>query len=79
MRHSKYIKTWDNQIIVFPASMKHSDFKKYRPVSAGFIDIYPEDGKMVCNCHGRSTTLGLDSDERDSLLSRIQYFPEEYF
>ena len=42
MFEPKYIKTKDNQIVIFPASFQHSQFKHLDPVSAGFIMINNE-------------------------------------
>jgi len=68
MKEVKYIKTSEDEIIVFSALQKHSEFKSFNPVSAGFIDL----GEL--NCYGYSVSLGLHSDEKeDSLLAKIQF------
>ena len=37
MFRTKYMRTKDNEIIVFGEIMQHSDFRNFNPVSAGFI------------------------------------------
>ena len=70
----KYIKTKDNEIIVFGEIMVHSDFKDMNPVSAGFISFgINEDGNPTCTCYGQSISLGLESDEEeDTRLAQRQ-------
>lgn len=74
----KYIKTKDNLIIVFPEILQHSDFKKFEPISAGFIAIgtkKAEDGyyETDCTCYGESVSLNIKSSgEEDSVLARKQ-------
>jgi hypothetical protein len=74
MSKAKYIKTEDNDIIVFGEQLMHSDFKHMNPVSAGFIyfgiDNY---GSPTCSCHGESISLRLASDEEeDTFLAQSQ-------
>ena len=69
----KYIRTSNNCIIVFSGAMKHSDFKHMNPVSAGFISIgVDKDGNPDCSCYGKSESLGLESDEQDSMRAKLQ-------
>jgi hypothetical protein len=70
----KYIKTKDNEIIVFGEIMVHSDFRNMNPVSAGFISFgINEDGNPTCECYGGSISLGLPSDEEeDTRLAQRQ-------
>jgi len=74
MGKAKYIKTKDNEIIVFGEIMVHSDFKDMNPVSAGFISFgINEDGNPTCKCYGESISLGLPSDEEeDTRLAQRQ-------
>lgn len=77
----KYIKTKNDVLIVFPELLKHTDFKHFNPVSAGFIKInaktvkngeqwYPE---TDCICYGESESLGLKSEEDiDTKLAKNQ-------
>lgn len=81
MAKVKYIKTKDNQIIVFPAYYQHSDFKHFKPVSAGFIGFgNDKDGLPSCSCYGKSVSLGLDSNEKeDTKLAMDQIMGYGYF
>ncbi len=74
MSKAKYIKTKNNDIIVFGEQMAHSDFKHKNPISAGFISfVTNEDGDPTCKCYGRSISLGLPSDEEeDTFLAQSQ-------
>lgn len=73
---AKYIKTSDNQIIVFPAGMQHKQFQHFNPITAGHIHFYKDekmDGGVNCECYGDSFTLGLKADKIvDSALARLQ-------
>ena len=70
MSKVKYIKTESGQIILFPPTISHDKFKQFKPVSAGFAQIYDE--KIAC--FGVSFSLGLKSDPEDSELATRQYF-----
>lgn len=72
MMKTKYIKTKDDEIIVFGEIMNHSDFRFMNPVSAGFISFgIDEQGNPTCKCYGHSVSLNLPSDEeKDTLLAR---------
>lgn len=74
MPKAKYIKTKNNDIIVFGEQMMHSDFKHMNPVSAGFIYFgLNEEGNVSCSCHGHSISLGLASEEEeDTFLAQSQ-------
>lgn len=77
----KYIKTDQDEIVVFRHTIEHSEFKKWNPVSAGFI-AFGADGKSdpTCNCYGESISLKLKSDpEVDSALARDQILGFGYF
>jgi hypothetical protein len=55
---TKYIKTKENQIIVFSALLTHSQFRMYKPISAGFINFKTDDlGNTFCECYGQSISL----------------------
>ncbi len=77
MNKVKYIRTRNNEIIVFSDLQQHKDFKHFDPVSAGFISIgitkvdgYPE---VTCSCYGESVSLELKSDEeKDTRLAKRQ-------
>jgi hypothetical protein len=70
----KYIKTKDKQIIVFGEYYTHDQFKKFEPISAGFIWFGTVAlGEPSCTCYGESISLGLKADEKeDSELARNQ-------
>jgi hypothetical protein len=72
MMKTKYVKTKDDEIIVFGEIMQHSDFRSMNPVSAGFISFgIDKEGNPTCSCYGHSVSLGLVSDEeKDTLLAR---------
>lgn len=72
---AKYVKSFDDQIITFPLGMNHSDFRSFRPKSAGFISIgSSRSGEVLVSCWGKSITLDLDSDpEVDATLAKTQY------
>jgi hypothetical protein len=75
MNKVKYIRTKDDEIIIFGEIMQHSDFRNFNPVSAGFISfgIHPESRNPTCSCFGRSVSLNLDSnEEEDTRLAKMQ-------
>jgi hypothetical protein len=70
---TKYIKTRNNQIIVFSGVIEHSVLKHLDPISAGFISIgIGEDKNPSCTCYGESISLGLQSDPSDTELAMRQ-------
>jgi hypothetical protein len=71
----KYIKTSDYDIIIFNETLNHSDFKHFKPISAGFIKFYIDDkGELNCQCYGDSFTLGMSSEPiEDSKLAKLQH------
>ena len=76
----KYVKTKDNEIIVFSELLQHSEFRGFEPVSAGFISIGAT-GKHepTISCYGKSISLDLPSDpEVDSELARKQILGYDY-
>lgn len=71
--HTKYIRTSDGTIIVFPATMKHSKFSHFDPVSAGFISFgLNENRNPSCTCWGESESLKLKSDPDDTRKAQFQ-------
>ena len=72
---AKYIRTDDDNIIIFPCTLKHSDFKSFNPQSAGFIkiSIEPTEGgiDVGCECYGESESLRLKSNH--ILDSKLAY------
>ena len=69
----KYIRTHDDNIIVFSTALSHSDFFDFKPKSAGFISFGAE-GKYAptCTCYGESGSLKLKSLPDDTALARKQ-------
>jgi hypothetical protein len=81
MTNTKYVKTKDDDIIVFSETMQHSQFKHWNPVSAGFIMFYidKETGNPNCKCYGESISLGLKSNpEEDTARARYQLGLRDY-
>lgn len=62
----KYIKTQDDEIIIFPMGIQHDTFKKFNPVSAGFCRV--RSNKRKVHCYGESFSLGLKSEMREDSL-----------
>jgi len=80
MTKVKYIRTKNNQIIVFPEYHQHSDFKSFEPISAGFISIgFDDDRQLDCKCYGESISLKLKSMEDDSVLAKRQILGYSYY
>jgi hypothetical protein len=70
---AKYVKTIHGEIIVFPETMKHSEFSHLKPVSAGFIKFFSNgDDNCKCICSGMSLTLDLKADKEDSRIAQNQ-------
>ena len=63
---AKYVMT-ELGPILFPETMKHSDFKDFSPTSAGIVTVT---GKIVVTS-GHSLTLNLKSEPGDSRLIKI--------
>jgi hypothetical protein len=74
MNRVKYIRTKDNEIIIFAEFMNHSDFRNFNPVSAGFISFgINKEGNPTCSCYGESISLNMKSNpEEDTLLAKRQ-------
>jgi hypothetical protein len=77
----KYIRTKNNEIVVFSELLQHSEFKYMEPVSAGFISFgVNKQGNPSCSCYGESISLGLKSDEeRDTILAKYQFNMEDEY
>ena len=70
-REQKYIRTPDDEIIIFPSSIEHNAFKKLNPISAGFCEV----GQNNIRCYGWSFSLGLDSKpDEDTFQATMQLF-----
>jgi len=66
----KYVRLKDDEFIIFPMTMDHSDFKSFNPKSAGFCYIKPQEVK----CYGESFSLSLQSMDDDSQYATAQFF-----
>lgn len=72
---TKYIRTKNNEIIVFSALLNHSEFASANPISAGFILFTTDElGNPTCECYGESVSLGFlkSNPVEDSKLAIIQ-------
>lgn len=70
----KYIRTRGDQIIVFPDTMSHDEFKSFDPVSAGFIDFNADEKWLVSvYCHGSSHSLKMHCQPGDTDLANKYY------
>ena len=80
MYKQKYIIIKHGDIIIFPGSINHSDFREFSPISAGFISFgVNQKGNPTCECYGESVSLGLKSDpEKDTIIARRQLNMMEY-
>jgi hypothetical protein len=74
MNRAKYIITADGYVIVFSECIYHSEFAKFKPISAGFISFgIDKSGNPTCSCYGESISLNLASrPERDTELAKRQ-------
>lgn len=79
MTTPKYIRTPNDQIIMFSEGIQHSTFRHLNPVSAGFVKITSnfdeKDGcKIKMECYGESEGLGLKSEPLyDTKLLEVQF------
>jgi hypothetical protein len=72
MKYVSYEENGLKMFIIFNQIENHSAFKIFKPLSAGFVDIYTEGGEIKAYCSGKSTTLGLSSNSEDSELLTSQ-------
>ncbi len=74
MNRIKYIRTQDDEIIIFGQIMNHSDFKRWNPKSAGFVSMgIDQNGNPSLSCYGESVSLNLKSNpDEDTKLAKIQ-------
>jgi hypothetical protein len=52
----KYVKTSSGEVIIFPETIQHYEFKSFNPVSAGFCHVLNSEKKV--ECYGESVSLG---------------------
>ena len=71
MEKQKYIRTQNDEIIIFPCVIEHSKFRYLNPISAGFCFI----NENNVECLGMSFSLNLMSNpEEDSMRATFQIF-----
>jgi hypothetical protein len=79
-RETKYVKTGEGDIIIFPDTIQHNSFSSRNPISAGFMSFGVNKlGNPVCKCYGRSDSLDLDADvEKDThaAMRQILHYPD---
>lgn len=76
----KYIRTKNDDIIVFSATIMHKEFEDWQPKSAGFIRFFVDENENPsCHCYGKSISLGLDSHEDDTSRARLQLGMKDFF
>jgi hypothetical protein len=69
----KYVITKDRVIIVFPELLQHSEFRRFEPISAGFISFgINKERNPSCSCYGESVSLGLKSLPEDTEIAKRQ-------
>jgi hypothetical protein len=72
---TKYVKTKNNEIIIFSELLAHSKFRIFEPISAGFILFTTDDlGNPTCECYGQSISLDFlqSNPVEDSKLANLQ-------
>jgi len=75
----KYViieKGTDEIPIIFPNFIQHDFFSDRKIISAGYVDIYPDDnGFLIYHAYGKSISLGLQARKEDSeLIERSMNF-----
>lgn len=78
----KYIKTKCGNVILFRNPLKHSDFQQFSPVSAGFVSVVIEQGKLTVTTYGESVSLNMKPAQDDeevilATLRNLKYFKTE--
>lgn len=77
---AKYIRTKNDEIIVFSSLLVHSEFKRFEPKSAGFINILVDDqGNTKCICYGMSISLDLESNPKEDTELATRQILLRYF
>jgi len=72
--NQKYVVTKDGEMIIFSPLLKHSQFRGFNPISAGFISFATNwHGDITVQCYGESVTLDMESRrEMDELIALKQ-------
>lgn len=72
MFNAKYVRTKNNTIIVFSPAIQHKEFEEFNILSAGFISFgVDKSGNVSCCCYGKSQSLGVESDPKDTRLAEL--------
>lgn len=69
----KYVRTFQDEVIMFPPTIIHSSFAHRKIKSAGFCVV--EEDKV--RCYGESISLGLKSDKEDNFLATLAVYGSE--
>ena len=68
MEQLKYVKTKEGEVIFFPTTIQHSEFKHFKPVTAGFCRMR----NQKVQCYGESYSLNLQSDPKEDTLKATE-------
>jgi len=72
LKKAKYIRTEEDNMIIFSKQIKHNDFKNFCPISAGFIESYKnKDGKIKFRCFDKSESLNLGPQWDDDVIVEV--------
>jgi hypothetical protein len=72
VNQNKYIRTENDEIIIFAVTIQHDAFKHFNPKSAGYIATFPDE--FYADCNGKSETLLIGHLEDDSELATKMLF-----
>lgn len=78
MSTHKYIVFRDDRghlsFLIFPVTRQHKEFKRFNPLSAGFVRLEINDGNAYYECYGDSVSLDLKSSPilDSALLNALQ-------
>lgn len=77
-RQCKYVIVGEDQAIIFDSRFNHSDFGFMNVTSAGFVEIYSENGNVKVICYGKSVSLKMESkgDADAKIISRMLTKPD---
>ena len=70
---AKYIRTKEDQIVIFSASLQHKTFAYLFPISAGFVMFGVDSNALpTITCYGESISLFISSrPEEDTALAKL--------
>ena len=69
----KYIISDEMFPIIFSPAIQHSDFRNFKPTSAGMCRIRKEEdgGGFIVDCYGESISLKLKPGDHDEAVIRL--------